>query len=254
MLRLDHCVIHVNADPPQLNALQRQIAPLGFPFDPAAGKGTGGFKVADVFVGQQYWELVWLKRADGGGWRPEWVARYNQGHRGLICLVLMTDQLDAQVAAWRRQGLQPTAPERITYTLLGFLKKTLPWRNAYLGPIPGTDLYLGLQEMDSPAAQRQMEQYAVPNAKANGITGFRRIIVHHPFTVDACNFLQAAFPQATGDERRLQLPLDDSQEVHFARGTANPAPSVEVQALATRPHYVGKTFTFMNVTMRTTEA
>ena len=31
---------------------------------------------------------------DGGGWKPEWVEKYNKGHRGLICLMQDVDDLD----------------------------------------------------------------------------------------------------------------------------------------------------------------
>jgi len=56
MLLLDHFVIHIDADMGRLEALQQHIAPLGYPFAPRRGKGTRGFKVANLWIGEQYYE------------------------------------------------------------------------------------------------------------------------------------------------------------------------------------------------------
>lgn len=79
MMRLDHFVVHIDNDQAKLESLKSQIEPIGFPFNPHSGKGTKGFKVANIWIGDQYLELVWLKTKDGGGWREQWVDKYNQG-------------------------------------------------------------------------------------------------------------------------------------------------------------------------------
>jgi CO dehydrogenase/acetyl-CoA synthase beta subunit len=68
-MRLDHFVVHIDQDPPKLQSLKDQIVPMGFPFNPTAGKRTKGFQVANIWIGDQYLELIWLKTQDGGGWR-----------------------------------------------------------------------------------------------------------------------------------------------------------------------------------------
>lgn len=69
MMRLDHFVIHIDKDQTKLESLRSQIEPIGFPFNPHSGKGTKGFQVANIWIGDQYLELVWLRTKDGGGWR-----------------------------------------------------------------------------------------------------------------------------------------------------------------------------------------
>jgi hypothetical protein len=252
MLRLDHCVIHIDPNPAALAAFKQQAVQHGFPFDPTRGKGTGGFRTADLFIGEQYWELVWLKRPDGGGWRPEWVARYNAGQRGIVCLMLLTDHLDRMREDWLNAGLHPSEPERISYSLLGLVRKTLPWRNLYLEPIPGTDLQIGVQEMDSTKAARQMQLYMQPNASANGIRGFRRAIIRQVFSAEAWSFLGAAFPQADRDDHRIRAALDEDMELRFERITdTHQALQVIVQAVATNEVYVGGLLAIENVSMQT---
>ena len=50
MIRLDHFVVNIDNDVEKLKALKRQIEPLGYPFEPTWGKGTKGFKVANIWI------------------------------------------------------------------------------------------------------------------------------------------------------------------------------------------------------------
>ncbi len=54
-------------------------------------------------------------------------------------------------------------------SILGVLRKSMPWRNLYLGPIPQTDLFIGFQQMDNAQYLEEMKGYMVPNASSNGI-------------------------------------------------------------------------------------
>ena len=132
MIRLDHFVINIDNDMKRLKELKRHIEPLGFPFEPTWGKGTKGFQVANVWIGLQYLEMVWLKKKDGGGWKADWVEKYNNGHRGIIAIYLMTDRLDEIREELRSRGINVSEPERISFRwFFGLLKKTMPWRSMY---------------------------------------------------------------------------------------------------------------------------
>jgi len=69
-MKLDHFVVHIDNDESILERLKQTIEPLGFPFEPKRGKGTKGFKAANIWIGRQYFEIIRLLRPDGGGW-PE---------------------------------------------------------------------------------------------------------------------------------------------------------------------------------------
>jgi hypothetical protein len=115
MFRLNHFVVHIDDDIEMLRSLKDRIEPLGFPFDPARGKGTKGFKVANIWIGYQYLEFACIKTRNGGGWRKEWVEKYNQGKRGIFGLCIMTDQLDHFRKEVIARGIPASDPERITF-------------------------------------------------------------------------------------------------------------------------------------------
>jgi hypothetical protein len=109
-----------------LKQLKERVEPLGLPFDPNRGKGTKGFKVGNIWIGDQYFEMPYLKNEDSGGWKKEWVEKYNKGKHGAYCLFIMTDELENEMKELKNKGVQIGEPE-----LLGFLTKTLPWRSIY---------------------------------------------------------------------------------------------------------------------------
>lgn len=51
MMRLDHFVVHIDGDQTKLETLKNTIEPMGFPFNPNAGKRTKGFQVANIWIG-----------------------------------------------------------------------------------------------------------------------------------------------------------------------------------------------------------
>lgn len=198
MIRLDHFVVHVDEDMHQLLKLKQRIEPLGFPFEPEWGKGTKGFKTANIWIGDQYFEIVWLKTPDGGGWKKEWVKQYHQGSRGIIALFLLTDELNNIRNGLAERGIAVSEPERIRFRwFFGLLKKTLPWKMVYTDPIPGTNLQISFIEMDSPRAMKQMRKYMVPNSREKGIDGIHKATVKFPFTQEAIHYLQCLFPEIT---------------------------------------------------------
>lgn len=241
MVRLDHLVVHIDADMGFLRRFKRQIEPLGYPFEPTWGKGTKGFKVANVWVGWQYLEMVWLKKPDGGGWRSEWVEKYNRGHRGIIGLFLMTDQLDKMRQQLIDRGLRPSEPERITFrAFFGLLKKTLPWRSVYLEPIPGTDLQICLGEVDGPNVFERIRSYMVPNAADNGIEAIRHATMRHNFSAEAFDYLRTILPQTKVEGDRMICNLDQDTSLLFKRSPdLDSSLEVELRSVSSRPEYVG---------------
>jgi hypothetical protein len=131
------------------------------------------------------------------------VEQYNHGQRGIAGLMLMTDQLDKIRQELIERGLTPTQPERISISfLLNWFKKVFPWRNVYVGPIPGTDLTISFQEMDSDRAMKSMERYMVPNTRDAGVKGISTAIVRQAFSDEAWLFIQKLFASAVaGDDR-----------------------------------------------------
>jgi hypothetical protein len=213
MFRLDHFVVHIDDDFEMLRSLKDQIEPLGFPFDPSRGKGTKGFKVANIWIGNQYLELPYIKTRDGGGWRKEWVEKYNQGKRGIFGLCIMTDQLDHFRKEVIARGIPASAPERITYKMFfGLFKKSLPFRLVFTPQIPGTDLQIFFLEMDSQEKLDFMKKYFMkPNSRDYGITGIHEAIVKSHFTTDAWEYIEKLFPNLIGNQTRATLDMGETK-------------------------------------------
>jgi len=206
-LELDHFVVHIDNDPAILTDLRAQLARHGVPFEPDWGKGTKGFKAGNIWIGRQYFEIIRILRPDGGGWVEHWVKRHHQGKRGLYCLFLKTDRLDALAIRLREAGIPASDPERITYrAFFGLFRKTMPWRMLYLPPIPGTDLEMAFIQYD-PDPNDVMKAHMVPNADANGITGVHEVRLQLPLSNEASDFLIRVFPEATHANHRLIVPL-----------------------------------------------
>ncbi|GLV65942.1 hypothetical protein Bmyc01_46110 [Bacillus mycoides] len=111
MLRLDHFVIHIDNDFEKINNLKKEFNKLNLPFNPKKGKGTKGFKVINFWSGEQYLEMLYLKNLEGGGWKSEWIDKYNQGKRGVFGICLFTDSLD-EIKAGLMKSLVSKKPSR----------------------------------------------------------------------------------------------------------------------------------------------
>lgn len=246
MIRLDHFVLNIDNDIEKLKILKKQIEPLGYPFEPTWGKGTKGFQAANIWIGLQYFEMVWLKTKDGGGWRSEWVEKYNNGHRGIIAIYLMTDKLDKIREELERRGIPVSEPERISFRwFFGLLKKTMPWRSVFTSPIPGTDLQICYGELDSPEIMEKMKAYMVPNATDNGIEGIKEATVKSNFSKEAWTYIQKLFPEAKQNGSRLTYDMGTtylSFESCEVLGL-----NVELKAVTANSNYKGKSFEIENV-------
>ena len=247
MIRLDHFVIHVDHDMGRLLELKGTLAAMGYPFEPTWGKGTREFQVANVWIGKQYLEIVWLKRSDCRDWVPEWVHRYNQGHRGITAVMLLTDELEQIRTDLLARGVRVGQPERTSFRFFfGLLRKTLPWRYVLLEPVPGTDLQIGFIELDGPEVLQQLKAYMVPNAAEHGIEGIRTAVVRDAFTDAAWSFWKRVFPQAVSTVNRIALDLAEGTSLVVERNQSSGI-EVELHATTRREELVGQRCRLENV-------
>lgn len=247
VIGFDHIVVHVDNSASRLAELKSEIEPKGFPFEPAWGKGTKGFKAANIWIGRQYFEIVHLLNEDGGGWPTTWVGEYNRGHRGAKCVFLQTDSIHEIAGRLQSQGIPVRPPERITFrTMFGLLKKTLPWDVLYLPSLPGCDLEIGFIQHD-PDPRDRIKQFLVPNADENGITGVSGCRISLPLGEEAARFLSAVFPNAQVTSSGMSVP------VSFGFLELNDAStlSVELHANSEKEEFKGQQFAIENVVVKT---
>ena len=208
MLTLDHIVVHVDGD--DITQLKSELDRAGLPFEPDWGKKAKGFKVANVWIGRQYVEIVNILAPDNL-WQPQWSARHARGDRGVYCLFLKTDQdFDDLHAAFTRGGVHASQPERTRFKwMFGLLEKKLPWRFMLLPPVPGTPVELGVIQYDR-GAEAKFRPFMVPNAEDKGLLGLEKATVVSGNRDEACAWLEN-LSRILGQALPLNVGGDGSQ-------------------------------------------
>lgn len=246
-MKLDHFVVHIENDDAILEQLKRTIEPLGFPFEPTWGKGTAGFKAANIWIGRQYFEIIRLLKPDGGGWPEKWVQRHHTGKRGVYCIFLVTDDLSAIANSLSVHGVPIQGPERISFrAFFGLFKKTLPWQLIYLPEIPGTHLEIGFIQYD-PDPKDRIKQFLVPNSDERGIMGISAATVHLPLDERSREFLKRVFPGIQENGHGLSVPLKNGELKFLAAATT----FVDLKADVNSDQLKERSFRFENLSVHT---
>ncbi|WP_373208081.1 hypothetical protein [Clostridium paraputrificum] len=165
MFKFDHFVVNVDRKYQKDKAVINNVIKSGFPYEPSWGKGTRGFKASNLWIGNEYFEMINLLKEDGGGWKKDWVDLYNEGHRGLICIMLDVDNINEVYENFKSKNISITNPEYLKFKwLFNLLTRTMPWQNSYIKFFEGIPLQIGFQQMKDDEARNFMKQYMVPNS------------------------------------------------------------------------------------------
>ncbi len=218
-MKLDHFVINVDKNYHSDESIINYIRSKGFPYEPKWGKGTAGFKVSNLWIGNEYFEMIHILKPDGGGWVEEWTRKYNQGHRGVICLMLDVGEIDEIHDSLNRKGIDITRPEWLEFKwFFNLLTRRMPWRNCYVPFFEGVPMQIGFQEMKDEKSRDFMNQYMVPNSRDNGIMGINRVIVKGQFTENDFAMISAIFGElAHKNESSIKVVLPLTQIIEFVK-------------------------------------
>lgn len=239
-MKLDHFVVNVDKKYQKDKDVIESIRNMNFPYEPKWGKGTKGFKVSDLWIGNEYLEMVRILKADGGGWTPEWTIKYNQGHRGLICLMLDVSDIDSIFRTLTTKEIQITKPKWLEFKwFFNMLTRRMPWKNCYLPFFDKVPFQIGFQEMKDDKSRDFMSQYMVPNSRDNGIDGIYRVVINGPYTSKDFNTLMLIFGEKAHKENHLiKVELSESQSIEFIQNelyqvelftNANTNQSIEIE-------------------------
>ena len=170
----------------------------------------------NIWIGQEYFELITIKENDGGGWKKEWVHAYNSGQRGLICLMLDVNNLDKMVQRLQSEEISISNPEKIKIEFFFKLfSKTMPWQNSYLSFFDNVPLQIGFQQINSEKVRKGFEKYMVPNATDNHISGITQIHIYGNFTPSDFKILSIIFGKTLRNENQLTVLLENNQKLIF---------------------------------------
>lgn len=225
-MKLDHFVINVSEKYQSDKEIIDGIRSSGLPYEPKWGKGTRGFKVSNLWIGNEYFEFVRILKSNGGGWIPEWTKAYIQGHRGMVCLMLDVEDIDEIYSLLKNKKISVTQPRWLEFKwFFNLLTRRMPWRNCYLPFFEGAQFQIGFQQMRDQEARDFMSQYMVPNAKENGIGGIMKAVIRAPFTNHDFQMLAAVFTDRIADDSvkdtSLKVNLTALQSVEFLKDTHN---------------------------------
>lgn len=216
MMKIDHLVVNVNKKYQNDGRTIESIRDAGFPYMPKWGKKTAGFKVSNIWIGKEYFELVHVKKKKSD-WKSDWAEMYNNGHRGLSCLILDVADIEKLHCELNGRNVAITKPEFLQFKwFFKLFTRVMPWKNCYLPFFENVSFQIGFQQMKDDAARHFMEQYMVPNAAENGIDKVSQIICYGRFTKKDFAMLATVFDERfSDDEEQAIIVLDNNQTIIF---------------------------------------
>lgn len=221
-MKLDHFVININEKYQKDETIVEYIRNANFPYEPKWGKGTKGFKVSNLWIGKEYLEMVNILRDDGGGWIKEWLEKYKEGHRGMICLMLDIEDIDELYQVLSRKNICVTLPRWLEFKwFFNILTRRMPWRNCYIPFFEKIPLQIGFQEMKDEKSRQFMNQYMVPNSRDKGIDGINKVIIRGAYTHNDFDMLKNVFDNLIKSENSkfILIELPTKQLIEFTFDT-----------------------------------
>ncbi|MGN7478271.1 VOC family protein [Solibacillus silvestris] len=217
-MKIDHLVLNVGNDYQKEGKYAQNIREAGLLYDPKKGKATRGFKATNIWIGKEYFELISIKKRDGGGWKKEWVEAFNNEERGLICLMLDIDDLDCLSKKLKSKGISISDPECIEFKFFfNLISKTMPWYNSYLDFFQNVPMQIGFQQMKNAKMREKLEKFMVPNSIKNNIVGIKRIRINGPFTTSDFEMLAIVFEGCIVEENQIIIQLENEQFLSFVK-------------------------------------
>lgn len=193
-MKIDHLVVNVDGYVQDDKNFIKKVHAFGLPYEPKWGKGTKGFKVSNLWIGDEYFELIQVKTKDGGGWIKSWTDDYHSGHRGLIGFALEVDDIEATYQKLIKQNVPVTVPEPLKFKwFFNLLSKTMPWKNSYLPKFEGMPFQFFLQQLNDEKSKAYMQKYMVPNSRDTNINGILEVKIYGTLTELDKSIIKALF-------------------------------------------------------------
>lgn len=220
-MKIDHFIVNVDEKYQNDNNIIENIR-KNFPYEPKWGKGTKGFKVSNLWIGNEYLEMVRIRKENGGGWVKEWTLKYNQGHRGMICLMLDVEDIDLVHQSLKDNGIQVTSPEWLEFKwFFNIFTRRMPWRNCYIPFFENVPFQIGFQEMKDDKSRDFMDQYMVPNSKDKGIDGIYHVVIKGQFSdKDFHNIISVFGEKAYKEKNSIKVEINKRQTIEFTYATS----------------------------------
>ncbi len=217
-MKIDHIVLNIDEKYQNDNSIITKIRNNGLLYEPQKGKGTGGFKVSNIWIGEEYFEMVNILKEDGGGWIKEWTDMYNRGHRGLICLIIEVEDIDKLYSKLQDKKIEITKPEWLKIRLFfNLISKKMPWKNAYLPFFSEVPFQLGFQQLKDESTREYMRKRMEPNTIKNNINGIKEINIYGNFKDAELDLMEDIFDKTNREDNNLEIVLNTRQRIRLIK-------------------------------------
>lgn len=211
-MKIDHLVVNVDRFVHEDKAFMEKVKSLGLPYEPKWGKGTKGFKVSNLWIGNEYLELIRIKNKDGGGWIQSWTEEYNHGHRGLIGFAIEVEDIEAVYKRLLSQQIKVSLPEPLRFRwFFNLLHKTMPWKNSYLPVFEGVPFQFFLQQMNDEKSKDFMRGYMLPNSRERNINGISQVNIYGAWTEKDKELLKKFFTEYEVQDGLITITIENQK-------------------------------------------
>lgn len=246
-MKIDHLVVNIDSYVQEDREFINMVHSMGLPYKPKWGKGTKGFKVSNLWIGNEYFEFVRIKSKDGGGWVESWTEQYHQGHRGLIGFALEVDDIEATYKELKGKITDVSQPEPLKFRwFFNLFTRTMPWKNSYLPKFEGVPFQFFLQQLNDEKSKEFMQQYMVPNSRENNIQGISQVKIYGALTEKDKSIISALFANYSETEGTITVELG-TQTISFIESNTY---KVEVLLDCNHSEYTAKQLEIGNLLIR----
>lgn len=246
-MKIDHLVVNVNHSVQEDKSIIEKIHSIGLPYNPKKGKGTQGFKVSNIWIGDEYFEFVRIIKNDGGGWLKDWTLKYLDGHRGLIGFCLEVPDIDEYYRKLLHHNINVSPPKQLEFRwFFNLLKKAMPWRNLYLPEFQGVPFQFFLQQLNDEKTKKYMKKYMVPNSLENEINGISEVLIYGNLSVKDKKILHVLFENYEDKDDIFTIYLD-KQKILFIQSEQY---KVEVHLTCNNKNYTNKMVNIENLQIK----
>lgn len=250
-MKIDHLVVNVGTSIQEDKDIIEKIHAIGLPYNPKKGKGTKGFKVSNIWIGNEYFEFVSIRTVDGGGWLKDWTMKYHDGHRGLIGFCLEVDDIEEAYQKLLHRNIKVAPPKPLEFRwFFNLFKKTMPWRNLYLPELQGVPFQFFLQQIDDEKTKNYMKKRMIPNSLENEINGISEVLIYGELTIEDKKILNSLFINNEFKDGILTIHLE-KQKIRFIQSDQY---KVEVNLACNHNDFANKSVKFDNLQINNLDA
>lgn|GEM_PF-4198577 len=139
-------------------------------------------------------------------WIPRWVQRFKEGHQGIYCIFLGTQDIEEIERCLVANGFEVKA-ERSSFVAGDGKEYQLPWRIIHLPAIPGSLTEISFIYYDS--SPKELKEIFVPNSDQNSLVGIHGVDLFIPNVTNQIDFIRKIFPNVRLEDSSLIATFDN---------------------------------------------